>query len=203
MHKILLIPGLGDQSAHLRFIMKYWKKFGLDVVVCPIGWRDGEAFTPKLQRLLKLVDGFIKDGHTVSLIGNSAGGSAVLNVFAARKNGIHRVVNICGRVRSGTTKGFRSFKSRTRTSPAFEESIKMAEVAEKTFTSKDRAKIMTIRPLFDELVPDDTLTISGATNIQIPMLFHSSGILSALTVFSQPLIAFVDNEDTLNHDPCN
>ncbi len=191
MHKILLIPGLGDQSAHLRFIMKYWKKFGLDVTVYPVGWRDGEAFTPKLNRLLQLVDGFVKDGHTVSLIGNSAGGSAVLNVFAVRKDVIHRVINICGRIRTGTTKGFRSFESRTSSSPAFAESIKMAETAEKAFTIKDRAKIMTIRPIFDELVPDDTLTIKGATNIQIPMLFHSSGILSALTVFFKSLHAFL------------
>jgi len=191
MHKILLIPGLGDQSLHLRFITKQWKKFGLDVIVCPVGWRDGEAFTLKLNRLLKLVDGFTKDGHTVSLIGNSAGGSAVLNVFAARKNAIYRVVNICGRLRTGTTKGFQSFENRTHTSIAFAQSITMLEEAEKTFTAKDRAKIMTIRPLFDELVPDDTLLIQGATNVQIPILFHSSGILSALTLFSNQVISFL------------
>lgn len=191
MHKIILIPGLGDQSAHLRLITKQWKKFGLDVMVCPVGWRDGEAFTPKLNRLLKLVDGFIKDKHTVSLIGNSAGGSAVLNIFAARKNNIHRVINICGRLRTGTTKGFRSFENRTRTSPAFAQSIQMADAAEKTFTAKDRAKIMTVRPIFDELVPDDTLVVNGATNLQIPMIGHSVSIISTLTIFSKHVFSFL------------
>lgn len=191
MHKIIIIPGLGEESMHLRLISGTWKKLGLDAVVYSVGWRDGETFTPKLARLLKLVDGFVKDGHTVSLIGNSAGGSAVLNVFAARKNVIHRVINICGRVRTGTTKGFRSFANRTSSSPAFAQSIQMAEFAEKTFTARDRAKIMTIRPLFDELVPDNTLIMQGATNIQIPMVFHSPGILSALTVFSKTLRSFL------------
>ena len=191
MHKVIIIPGLGDESIHLRVITRYWKKYRIEACVYSVGWCDGEPFTPKLNRLLKLVDGFVKEGHTVSLIGNSAGGSAVLNVFAARKQVIHRVINICGRVRVGNTKGFRSFKNRTRKSVAFAESIKMAEAAEKTFTARDRTKIMTIRPLFDELVPDDTLIIQGATNIQIPMLFHSSGILSALTIFSKSLRAFL------------
>lgn len=191
MHKIILVPGLGDQSAHLRFITKQWKKIGIETIVYPVGWRDGETFTPKLNRLLKFVDGFVKDGHTVSLIGNSAGGSAVLNIFAARKDIIHRVINICGRVRTGTTKGFRSFENRTSRSLAFAESIKMAEEAEKSFTAKDRAKIMTIRPLFDELVPDDTLTIQGATNVKIPMIVHSVSIISALTVFSKQIFVFL------------
>ncbi|MFZ2025417.1 MAG: hypothetical protein WAV51_03985 [Microgenomates group bacterium] len=193
MHKIIIIPGLGDESIHLRLITRHWKRFGLDTVVYPVGWFDEEKqFMPKLNRLLKLVDGFVKDGHTVSLIGNSAGGSAVLNIFAARKDVIHRVINICGRVRTGTTKGFRSFENRTSSSPAFAQSIKMAEEAEKSFTAKDRVKIMTIHPIFDELVPDDTLTIQGATNIQIPMVFHSPGILSALTIFSKLITLFLE-----------
>ena len=192
MHKIIIIPGLGDESIHLRLITRHWKKLGLDAVVYPVGWFDEEKqFTPKLNRLLNLVDGFVKDGYAVSLIGNSAGGSAVLNIFAARKDIIHRVINICGRVRTGTTKGFRSFENRTSKSPAFAQSIKMAEEAEKAFTEGDRVKIMTIHPIFDELVPDDTLTISGATNIKIPMIVHSVSIILALTVFSKPLIAFL------------
>ena len=194
MHKVIIIPGLGDESIHLRLITRHWKQLGLDAVVYPVGWCDEEKqFTSKLDRLLNLVDGFVKDGHTVSFIGNSAGGSAVLNVFAVRKDVIHRVINICGRIRTGTTKGFRSFENRTSSSPAFAQSIKMAEEAEKAFTAKDRAKIMTIHPIFDELVPDDTLTIQGATNIQIPMLMHSLSIISALTIFSKTVRSFLNS----------
>ena len=191
MHIVIIIPGLGDQSAHLRFITKAWKKFGLETIVYPMGWNNGEHFAPKMQRLLAMIDEMKKRGDTISLIGCSAGGSAAINVFIARKKSIHRVINDCGRLRIGTARGFRSFVQRTRTSPAFAESIQLLEKTKQQLTRADREKIMTIRPIFDEVVPGDTVPLDGAYNMNLPTIGHSVSIILALTIFSQSIISFL------------
>ena len=192
MHKIILIPGLGDEATYTRFGTRWWKTRGLDVVVFPVGWRDGDKhFAPKLQRILKLVDEMVKNGDTVSLIGLSAGGSAVLNVFGERKQVIHKVVTIGARNRVGVYRGANSFENRTHTSPAFAESIECAETIEKEFNVEDRKKIMTIRPVYDEIVPARTVVIRGAKNVMLPTVEHLNSIISSLTIYSHVIRSFL------------
>jgi hypothetical protein len=126
----------------------------------------------------------------------SAGGSAVLNAFIERKNKIHRVVNVCGRLRVGTQKGFRSFEARTSSSPAFAQSIKLCESREDSLTGPDRLRIMTVRAMFgDELVPSDSAILRGAYNTRIPTPEHMFSISMALTLFSKPIILFLTGKN--------
>ncbi|PIZ24310.1 hypothetical protein COY48_03680 [Candidatus Collierbacteria bacterium CG_4_10_14_0_8_um_filter_43_86] len=86
-----------------------------------------KKFQPKLEGLLTLIDTLSQQGCHISLVGTSAGGRTVLNAFLRRKNQIRRVINMCGRLRTGPTAGLRSFSSKTSTSPAFVESIELFE----------------------------------------------------------------------------
>ena len=191
-HLVIVIPGLGDETRILQLAVNHWKKNSLDPVVYSIGWSSGIAFQPKLQKLVTMIDGFIDKGARVSLVGTSAGGSAALNAFIKRKETIHRVINICGRLRTGPLTGFRSFKSKTASSPAFADSIKLCEREECKLTILDRQKIMTVSALFgDELVPGETTIIKGALNTKIPTAEHIVSIGMALTLFSRPLISFL------------
>ncbi|MCX6794225.1 MAG: hypothetical protein NTY06_03950, partial [Candidatus Gottesmanbacteria bacterium] len=105
---------------------------------------------------------------------------------------IHRVVNICGRLRVSPTTGFRSFASRTKSSPAFAQSVKLFEKREGDLQAADKKRMMTVRAMFgDELVPSDTATVDGAYNIAIPTTEHVLTIAAALTVFSKPIIKFL------------
>ncbi len=173
--------------------MWHWKGKGLDTMIHSVGWRDGEpSFTAKLKRLVDIIDCFIEQGDRVSLVGTSAGGSAALNAFIERKDTVHRVINVCGRLRTGPTTGFRSFESKTSSSLSFRDSVILCEGREKELSATDSQRIMTVTALFgDELVPPDTIALSGAYNIAVPMLGHSVSIGAALTVFSRPLIAFL------------
>lgn len=100
-----------------------WSRYGLEPRVFALNWRNDEDFAPKLTRLLELIDQLAASGNKVSLIGTSAGGSAVLNAFTKRKDVVQRVVNVCGRLRIGPTTGMRSFTRMTATSPAFAQSV--------------------------------------------------------------------------------
>jgi hypothetical protein len=192
-HSIIIIPGLGDKTKPVQFLIEHWKIYGLNPIIYSVGWRDGESqFLPKLYKLLSLIDKLKRNGDTVSLIGTSAGGSAVLNAFFERKNVIHKVINICGRLRTGPIKGFRSFKSKTSSSPTFAQSVILAESREPFLNLNDRKKIMTVRSMFgDELVPPETTNIDGAHNIRVPMIGHVMSIGAALTIFSKPIVEFL------------
>jgi hypothetical protein len=190
-HNVIIIPGLGDNITLTSLATKHWAFFGLSPIIHPVKWHEGEAIQTKLDVIVDMVDKYIAKGDRVSLVGCSAGGSAVLNVFSERKDAVHKVAIICGRLNTGKQSGFRSLKERSKSSPAFAQSVSLAENKVLLFSASDRKKIMTARAIADELVPADTSVIHGAYNQTIPMLEHSLAIYSALTVFSGPIIKFL------------
>jgi hypothetical protein len=193
-HSVIIVPGLGDEIRGLKIVSNHWCRHGLEPIVHSVGWRDGQTeFQPKLERLVELIDRLTDKGDIVSLVGTSAGGSAVCNAFIERRNTVHRVINVCGRLRTGPHTGFRSFESKTASSPAFSQSIKLFESREDSLSDKERQRIMTVRAMFgDELVPSDTTILRGAYNTRIPTPEHMFSIGMALTVFSSPLIVFLN-----------
>ena len=190
-HSIIIIPGLGNDTSRLEWATRHWRNHGLEPLVHSVDWYEGD-FQPKLQKLVGLIDELTGKGNIVSLVGASAGGSAALNAFIEKKDVVHRVVNVCGRLKTGTHTGFRSFESRTASSPAFAQAVKLFESREETLTDRDRQKIMTVRAMFgDELVPGDTTVVRGSYNTQVPTPEHIFSIGAALTVFSKPVILFL------------
>lgn len=115
--------------------------------------------------------------------------------FVERQNSIYRVINVCGRLRAGKQKGFRSYEARTKSSRAFAESVKLFESHEKQLSVEGRKKVMTVRAMFgDELVPSDITVLAGAYNIQVPTVEHMLSITAAITIFSKPVINFIKAE---------
>jgi pimeloyl-ACP methyl ester carboxylesterase len=192
-HKVILIPGLGDQVKPLKWAVRNWPDQDLEPIVHAIRWHDGEtSFKPKLKILVDMIDSLSRQGDRVSLIGTSAGGSAALNAFIERSGKVHKMINVCGRLRTGPVTGFRSFGTKTISSPAFANSIKLCESREKELSNAERKRIMTVRSLFgDELVPGETTVIQGANNRTVPVPEHMLSIVSALTIFSKPLTSFL------------
>jgi len=192
VHHVIIGPGMEGKVDNLRFLTKNWpSKYGLTPEVMPIFWKDAEHFDTKLARITDEIDSFIQKGDTVSLIGCSASGSAMLNAFIERKDKVHKVVNLDGFVRPGTARGFRNFDVRSAQSIAFRESVMLFAELEKTLTPQDKKKILTVRPFFgDELVPPDSVVIQGALNKTVPMGEHIISIAMAL-IWYQPIIAFL------------
>jgi len=126
-------------------------------------------------------------------VGTSAGGSMVINACMKRKIKIHRVINVCGRVKEGDNV-FPSLEIAARDFTAFIESVRQCEENLQHISSKDKTKIMTVSPWpFDGIVPMSCIPIVGAVNITLPVPFHMLGIGAALSFFRKPLIAFIKN----------
>ena len=191
-HVVFIYPGLGDGTLLVDFAVRNWHHYGLIPIVKSVGWRNEEPFQHILNRLSALVDEQINMGRMVSLIGTSAGGSAALNVFVENLEGIHRVVTVCSRLRTGPVVGLRSFEKMTRTSNAFAQSVQLLEYLEPSLLLRERQQVMTVKALLgDEMVPASTSTLQGARNISIPTAEHMLSISAALTVFSGRLIKFL------------
>lgn len=190
-HYLVIIPGLGDNDKKFNFVVRNWEKeYKIIPHIHLMPWKDKRSFTPKLKRLLLLIDNLYKNGNEVSLLGTSAGGSAVINAFCKRKNKISKVINVCGRLREGKNV-FPTLRQAAMTSPSFEESVLLCEANLEKLSKKDKSKIMTIKPLFDEVVPGSTVAISGANNAVIFSVEHIVSIVLAVTLYSKKIMEFL------------
>ena len=203
MHRIIYIPGLSDNGDLFMSTASKWQQQGLVPSVYQVKWRDGASFQYKLDGLIAVIDGFLKEGDVVSLIGCSAGGSMALNAFVERKTAIRNIVIISGRLRSGNNKGFRSLTKRAQSSPAFTESVTRCESQQNLLSNDERKNVMTTHALFgDELVPADTAVLKGARNTTVPILGHVFSIFLSLTIFSNRIIDFLKTAGSDVHEGC-
>lgn len=189
-NKVIIIPGLGDRVKMTQWATRNWSKYGLEPIVFSANWYSDEILSEKLKRLLDQID--LYNGDKVSLIGCSAGASLALNAFIERKDSLNKVVSVCGRLKTGSQKGFRSLETRARKSKSFFDSVKLFEAKEHLLSPIDRSKIMTVRPMFgDELVPASTSTIEEAKNITVFTPEHTLSIYATLSLFSKSIIGFL------------
>lgn len=189
-HHVIYVPGLGDHRARAQHLVAgYWRLYGVVGHIHTMNWCGKEAFPPKLDRLLKQIDELTRNGDKVSLVGTSAGASAVLNAFAARLDKVSGVACICGKINNPPANSPYYVDN-----PAFKESLHELQRILPKLGSEDRARVMSIRPLYDGLVPPADTIIPGAQNRIIPTAGHSLSIAAALVFGSPIMIGFLKKQ---------
>jgi pimeloyl-ACP methyl ester carboxylesterase len=188
-HSIIYVPGLGD--AHLggqRLLVATWRWWGVEPVVCQMKWGDGEPFAPKLARLLGVIDTYNAKGYVVSLVGSSAGASAVINAFAARKDAVSGVVCIAGKINNPEAIG----KSYRRNNPAFVESAYLVQPSlDKLDFEADRSRIQSRYAFLDPVIPKQDSEIAGGRNRMLPSIGHSFTIATQLLLGAPTFLQFL------------
>lgn len=181
-HTVIYVPGLGDARVRgQRLLFSSWLLWRVQPVLFRMNWADGE-FAPKFQRLLGLIDSYHDAGHRVSLVGSSAGASAVINAFAVRKDALCGVVCICGKLNNPENIG----KDIRRDNPAFVESAYMVQHSLDALDfDADRSRIQSRYALFDPIVPKEDSVIAGADNRMVPTIGHATSIASQM-LFGAP-----------------
>lgn len=207
-HYVIIMPGLGDHDQRFVWLTKHWEQeFGLIPYVHKIPWEArNESFDEKLVRLKNRIDTLRgKEQHNVSIIGASAAGSFAFNALLAFPQDIVCAVNLCGRLTSGSEKGFRSFASRAGAHPAFGESVTRFEKAIPNISPAMKKRMLITKGWFDELVPEETMTISGIRSIRIPLIEHGICIMVSLVTFPK-LGQFAQGRDVarfIRSNKCN
>jgi len=175
----------------MYWIMRYWWRVRGEIYL--FGWlAPQESFEAEMQLLQQRVDQLFVQRHRVVLAGTSAGASAVINAFAGRSD-IAKVVNIDGRVRKGNYVGRRSLASAAEHNQIFEISVLRCEQALESFGPDRLAKILTIVPLADEIVPADTVIINGAKNVKVWCVEHGLSIFFAMMIRRWTIKKFISS----------
>ena len=190
-HHAIYVPGLGDHRTRAqRLAPKYWEVFGVKGQCYVMNWRDKEALAPKLTRLLQLIDELAKGGNKVSLVGTSAGASAVLVAYAARQDKISGVICICGKINHPETVK----PSRFVQNPAFKESLAELQQILPKLGPRARDRIMSIHPLYDGIVPSADTIVPGAQERLIPTVGHAFSIGMTLIFGAALMMGFLKKQ---------
>jgi pimeloyl-ACP methyl ester carboxylesterase len=190
-HHVIYVPGLGDhRSRGQQMVVRWWRVFGVRSYCYVMNWGDKKPLRPKMEGLLRLVDELAQNGDKVSLIGTSAGASAVLIAYAQRPNKISGVVCICGKISHPET----IHPLRYKFNPAFKESMSQLQDVLPKLDTQARARILSIHPLADESVPPVDTLLPGAQEKLVPTFGHAFSIGFTLVVKPRMMINFLKKQ---------
>lgn len=191
MQNLFIIPGIGYTVDWIKFLTRNWdKKYGIEPHVVDFVWMgESDKFLGRFERMGKYLDEDIKQGKDVSLLGISAGGSAVVNLFYPRRDKIKKVVTICGRVHDSNVR--KMWNHKPEILGVYEESVKLCEANLSKLTPEDKKRILTIRPFYDEVVPVKTMIIDEANNQRINSAQHMVSISLAMSLYSRTITDFL------------
>jgi pimeloyl-ACP methyl ester carboxylesterase len=183
---IIYIPGIGDHHSYGQDIaIQLWRLFGLTPHYLPLGWNKPEGFDVKQRRILELVDRLQSKNNSVSLVGVSAGASAVLNAFA-HSNKITKVICISGKINNPQTIGEKVFV----VNPDFGQSMSNLSKSLAGLGAK-KSKILSIHPWRDQTVPIADTRIQGTKELTLPGRNHATGIFIGVILGSYSIAKFV------------
>jgi alpha-beta hydrolase superfamily lysophospholipase len=188
-HHVIYVPGMGDNIFHIQSMaVGLWRLHGVRGHFHEIPWRGQESFKPKFQRLLAKIDSLAAEDHEVSLVGASAGASAVLNAYLARTDKINRVVLICPKVNHPETVSRQTYAE----NPAFKESMEQLQPGLAKLTPQIRAEKLRIyySPV-DRTVAHADSSMTGVPERRLPRLKHSYAIVYAITIGAPALLRFL------------
>ncbi|MGZ6005603.1 MAG: hypothetical protein ACXWLH_05675 [Candidatus Saccharimonadales bacterium] len=187
-HQVIYVPGIQDDIYKIQSLaLKTWWLYGIKVQLYEMPWAGAESFEPKLQKLLDLVDKYAESGKTVTLIGPSAGASAVLNAYVERKDKIHRVILIAAKINGPETVSDRTYDE----NPAFKTSLYLLQNNLKKLTTKDKAKIVSFWSPGDGYVPFEATTIPGVREEKLPSFKHGYSIFYSITLKAKKIAGLI------------
>lgn len=193
-HVIIYITGLNDQHPRFQqFAINTWRIYGVNPIFFKTSWAEASSFSEKLNRLINIIDTQHKAEKSVSLVGVSAGASLAVAAYAKRKTTIHKVVFICGKLSRPEAVGEAYYSN----NPAFRDAMKYLTPNLAKLGKQQRKRIVSLSPLFDEIVAKKDTFVKDAKNITLPTLFHAFTIAIAITFLSPITVLFIKHEGEL------
>jgi pimeloyl-ACP methyl ester carboxylesterase len=188
---VIYIPGLGDHMPDSqRRVVAFWRHWGVEAELFQMDWADDVAWEVKFARLIARIDELTAAGKPVALVGASAGASAVINAYAARKDKIVGVVSICGKINHPEGIGERY----RRQNPSFIPSAYQAPQSVEQLDARHRARILCRYAIFDGVVPKHDSQIPGARNRTSPTFLHSITIALQITLGAPSFLRFLKKQ---------
>lgn len=166
------------------FLVWLWMIYGVRGHCLEMPWKGDEAYEPKLAKLLALIDEYVEQGHRVSLVGASAGASAVINAYVLRKNSIQSVALICGKINFPHNVEQSLYDN----NPAFKTSMYHLQKSLRQLTHIDKSKITSYFSKIDRTVPYPDTVIPGVKAVPILPLRHPQAIIYSISLRSSRIV---------------
>lgn len=185
-HHVIYVPGILDDKYRAQSsLVASWILHGVHGHCHEMPWAGEGAWEPKFQGLLDEIDKHRKQGHLVSLAGASAGASAILNAYAARKDDITGVAYICAKINGPETVEDKTYRE----NPAFKTALYALQDELKKLTDEDKAKFHSFYSPADTRVPYKATVIPGVAESKLPAMRHGRAILYAIGPGAGTLLA--------------
>lgn len=185
MNYIFYIPGFGDQYDTLRrFALQRWRR-GVVAELIPMDWYGSESYEAKYHRAQRRIQEALDSGHGVSLVGESAGGSMALSLFAQMPD-VLRVVTVAGFNNSSQP----AEPSVLRRAPALNQSLQAVEELLTQLNPARRSSIHTLNGLLDKVVGIGSSKIPGARTHRVVAIGHLFTIAVCLTLQKNRIVRY-------------
>jgi pimeloyl-ACP methyl ester carboxylesterase len=176
---IIYISGFGSSYDGIRrFLLKFWRVYGVSTQFVSSKWSDGQSYTSKLRRINAAIDQ--NTDKRVVLLGESAGASLAINVYATRPNDLYRAMSLCGKNSGANTVAARVYAK----NPAFKESIRLSDAVVPKLNQNERKNFTSVYPLKDFLIPVHETILPGSRKVRIWSFGHLTSILLSLSLYS-------------------
>lgn len=181
---IIYLPGFGGKYDKVRlWALRQWKYRNISVEMVPMNWPKGT-----LDQKMALIDQAVDRvrGKYAVLIGESAGGTISARMLG-RRDDIDAVITVCGKNSHPETVGD-FYLNR---SPAFRSLVERMDRTYDELAPDQRAHIVSIVPLHDELVPVHEMLPHGYRRLRVVSIGHFVTIMMMLTLYSPIVIRTV------------
>ncbi len=180
---ILYISGFGSRYEPTRKkLLARWHFKSVTVEHVPMYWMGKETYEQKAARVNDAIDR--NKGKRIVLIGESGGGSMVVNIYAERAKDLYKVMTICGKNSRPETVGSYYYNG----SPAFKTSMHKVEASMRKLTDEQRARFVSIHPIHDRTVSVQDTLIPGCRQLRLFAIGHLTVIFLGLTIFSRQIV---------------
>lgn len=190
-HVIIYVPGLGDKMKWLvrlqKWALKFWRAYFVKTEVMTMLWAEPVPLKPRFEKLIERIDELHKKGKKVSLVGTSAGASAVISAFVLRPDEVSGVVTICGKLQGGIPEVVEELN------PSFGESLDTLAKSLKKLSPELKKRILTIYSPLDAVVPPREAVIPGVKKLQTRALGHNPTCAYVLLCKSRQIVRFLKN----------
>lgn len=191
-HIVIYVPGLGDTNiSNRKKMLSTWHYKNTEIVAHTVNWQIDEPWSIKLERLLATIDSYVAKDLYVSLIGESAGASAVMQALQHRTQTLNAVILLCGKSQYPN----RISPSLQRKNPALYQAVTGSHAYIQTMPKEAKAKILNIHPFADPVVPVPETMIPGVQNGRIPSFGHAPSIAFGMTIWSFKIVRFIKTQD--------
>lgn len=180
--KVVIVPGYGDRADYLETATKNWQvRFGLEAEVVVFGW-SGEAvsFDQKWQQFSKKIE----SNGPIAIIGISAGASVAIRTLLAYPAKVKKVVTICGPIYPKLMNPATLHQHY----PVLERSLERLSLS-----GLPAERVLTLRPLYDNVVNTKAMLIDGARNKRMLIIGHPTSIIWAMYANAGRMARFINS----------